>query len=179
MMEKQKMKAIIEAVLFAFGDGVEIKDIESALGCETRVARALIREMEEDYEAKDRGVRIVRFGDSYMMSTKKELFEYLIRIKEPSRTDILSDVLLETLAIVAYNQPVTRKQIEKIRGVNSHHAVNKLVEYGLVKEIGRMDVPGKPLLFGTTDLFYKRFGIPSKKELTSSHKKDEPSINLF
>ena len=101
------------------------------------------------------------------MCTKKEMYEYLIKIAKQPRKFVLTDVLLETLSIVAYKQPVTKLEIEKIRGVKSDHAVNKLVEYNLVCEVGRLDAPGRPLLFGTTEEFLRRFSIQSVEELPS------------
>ena len=99
------------------------------------------------------------------MCTKKQLYEYLIRVASQPKKQILTDVLLETLSIIAYKQPVTKQEIEKIRGVSSSHAVNKLVEYELVCEVGRLDAPGRPLLFGTTEVFLRNFGVNSLDEL--------------
>ena len=102
---------------------------------------------------------------SYQIGKKKEMYEYLIRIAKQPKRYVLTDVLLETLSIIAYKQPVTKLEIEKIRGVKSDHAVNKLVEYGLVEEVGRLDAPGRPLLFGTTEEFLRRFSVQSLDEL--------------
>ena len=106
---------------------------------------------------EDRGIRIIELEDSFQLCTKKEMYEYLIRVAKQPKRYALTDVLLETLSIVAYKQPVTKLEIEKIRGVKSDHAVNKLVEYGLIEETGRLDAPGRPLLFGTTEEFLRRF----------------------
>ena len=108
---------------------------------------------------------MIELENSYQLSTKKEMYEYLIRIAKQPKKHVLSDVLLETLSIIAYRQPVTRAEIEKIRGVSCEHAVNKLLEYELVKEIGRLDAPGKPILFGTTEEFLRSFGVQSLEEL--------------
>ena len=110
-------------------------------------------------------MRILELENSFQMCTKKEMYEYLIRIAKQPKKYVLTDVLLETLSIIAYKQPVTKLEVEKIRGVKSDHAVNKLVEYNLVCETGRMDAPGRPLLFGTTEEFLRRFGIQSVEEL--------------
>ena len=99
------------------------------------------------------------------MCTDSSMYEYLIRIAKQPKKRVLSDVLLETLSIIAYKQPVTKAEIEKIRGVSSDHAVNKLVEYGLVQELGRLDAPGRPMLFGTTEEFLRSFGVTSLEEL--------------
>ena len=121
--------------------------------------------MAKRYEKEDRGIQLIELENSYQLSTKKEMYEYLIRIAKQPKKHVLSDVLLETLSIIAYRQPVTRAEIEKIRGVSCEHAVNKLLEYELVKEIGRLDAPGKPILFGTTEEFLRSFGVQSLEEL--------------
>ena len=113
------------------------------------------------------GIRIVELEDSFQMCTKTEMYEYLIRIAKQPKRYALTDVQLETLSIIAYKQPVTKLEIEKIRGVKSDHAVNKLVEYNLICEVGRLDAPGRPLLFGTTEEFLRRFSIQSVEDLPS------------
>ena len=123
--------------------------------------------MRDKYEAQDRGVRIIELEDSFQMCTKTEMYEYLIRVANQPRKYVLTDVLLETLSNIAYKQPVTKLEIEKIRGVKSDHAVNKLVEYNLVCEMGRLDAPGRPILFGTTEEFLRRFSIQSVEDLPS------------
>ena len=101
------------------------------------------------------------------MCTKNEMYEYLVKIAKSPRKYVLTDSVLETLSIIAYKQPVTRAEVEKVRGVNSDHAINRLIEFELVTELGRMDAPGRPLLFGTTEEFLRRFGVPSLEELPS------------
>ena len=125
----------------------------------------MIYNLMDEYEAENRGVRIIELDNSFQMCTKKEVYEYLIRIAKQPKRYVLTDVVLETLSIIAYKQPVTKLEIEKIRGVKSDHAVNKLVEYGLVEEVGRLDAPGRPLLFGTTEEFLRRFSVQSLEEL--------------
>ena len=124
-----------------------------------------IHQMMDKYAKKDRGIRILELENSFQLCTKKEMYEYLIRIAKQPKKYVLTDVLLETLSIIAYKQPVTKLEVEKIRGVKSDHAVNKLVEYNLVCEVGRMEAPGRPLLFGTTEEFLRRFSIQSVEEL--------------
>ena len=121
--------------------------------------------MADRYEAEDRGVRIIELDNSFQMCTKPEAYEYLIRIAKQPKKYVLTDVLLETLSIIAYRQPVTKLEIEEIRGVKTDHAVNKLVEYELVQEVGRLDAPGRPILFGTTEEFLRHFGVTSLEEL--------------
>lgn len=160
-------EGIIEAILFAMGDSVELTKIAAAIEHDENTTRKMIRQMMDKYEAEDRGVRIVELDGSYQMCTKTELYDYLIRIAKQPKKFILTDVQLETLSIIAYKQPVTKLEIEKIRGVKSDHAVNKLVEYGLACEVGRLDAPGKPILFGTTEEFLRRFSVQSVDDLPS------------
>ena len=164
-MEIEKMQSAIEAILFTMGDSVELEKLASAIGHDEETTRKLIHNMMDKYEAADRGIRIIELDNAYQLCTKKEMYEYLIRIARTPRKYSLSDTLLETLSIIAYKQPVTKLEIEKIRGVKSDHAVNKLVEYGLVEETGRLDAPGRPLLFGTTEEFLRRFSVHSLDEL--------------
>ena len=124
-----------------------------------------LRDMMAAYERDDRGIRLIRLDDSYQLCTKKEYYEILIRIARTPRRISLTEVMMETLSIIAYKQPVTKLEIEKIRGVKSDHAVNKLIEYDLVCEKGRLDAPGRPILFGTTQEFLRHFGLESVKEL--------------
>ena len=165
--EMDKLQAAVEAILFTMGESVEVAKIASAIGHDEETTRKLIRGMMDRYDKEDRGIRIIELEDSFQLCTKKEMYEYLIRVARQPRRYTLTEVLLETLSIVAYKQPVTRLEIEKIRGVKSDHAVNKLVEYGLVEEKGRLEAPGRPLLFGTTEEFLRHFSLQSLDELPS------------
>ena len=164
-VEIKKLEGAIEAILFTMGDSVELGKIAAAVEHDEDTVRKIIHQMMDKYEEEDRGVRIVELENSFQMCTKPEMYEYLIRVAKQPRRYVLTDVQLETLSIIAYRQPVTKLEIEKIRGVKSDHAVNKLVEYDLVCEVGRMDAPGKPILFGTTEEFLRRFGIHSLEDL--------------
>ncbi len=164
-MEIKKLQGIIEAILFTMGESVELSRIAAAIEHDEETTRKMIYNMMDEYEAENRGIRIIELDDAFQMCTKKEAYEYLIRIAKQPKRYVLTDVVLETLSIVAYKQPVTKLEIEKIRGVKSDHAVNKLVEYGLVEEVGRLDAPGRPLLFGTTEEFLRRFSVQSLDEL--------------
>ena len=164
-MEINKLEAVIEAILFTMGDSVEISKIAAAIEHDEDTTRKLIHNMMDKYENENRGIKIIELEDSYQMCTKQDMYEYLIRVAKQPRKYVLTDVQLETLSIIAYKQPVTKLEIEKIRGVKSDHAVNKLVEYNLVEEKGRLDAPGRPLLFGTSEEFLRRFGIQSTNEL--------------
>lgn len=121
--------------------------------------------MMDRYQEENRGIQIIEMDHSYQLCTKREYYDTLINIVKQPQKIVLTDVLLETLSIVAYKQPVTRLEIEKIRGVKSDHAVNKLVEYNLIRELGRLDAPGRPLLFGTTEEFLRHFGVQSLEDL--------------
>ena len=164
-MELEKREAAIEAILFTMGDVVEAEKIAAAIELDTPSTEKLLHEMMERYREEDRGIQMIELDHSYQLCTKKEYYETLIKIARQPQKIVLTDVLMETLSIIAYKQPVTRIEIEKIRGVKSDHAVNKLVEFGLVKELGRLDAPGKPLLFGTTEEFLRHFGVQSLEEL--------------
>ena len=159
-------KAVVEAVLFAMGNSVELKKLASVLNMSDTETKALIGSMQEEYNSDvNRGITIVELEGSVQMCSKTEMYEHLMKIATVPKHYSLTDTVLETLSIVAYKQPVTRIEIEKIRGVNCDHAVNKLLEYGLITELGRLDAPGRPLLFGTTEEFLRCFGVKSLDEL--------------
>lgn len=164
-MEEKNYKPIIEAILFTMGESVELSKIADAIELDKKETKKILDEMIEEYSNGERGIAIVELDGAYQMCTKAEMYDYLIRIAKQPKKRVLTDVLLETLSIIAYKQPVTRLEIEKIRGVSSDHAVSKLVEYGLVCELGRLDAPGRPLLFGTTEEFLRSFGVHSVDEL--------------
>ena len=164
-MEISRLEGIIEAILFTMGNSVELSKIAAAIGHDEETTRKVIHNMMDKYETDDRGIHIIELEDSFQMCTKPQMYEYLIKVARQPRRYVLTDVQLETLSIIAYRQPVTKLEIEKIRGVKSDHAVNKLVEYDLVCEVGRLDAPGKPILFGTTEEFLRRFSIHSLDEL--------------
>ena len=155
----------VEAILFAMGDSVELKKIAAAVELPEDMARQVVYRLMEKYDLPESGVKIIELGDSFQMCTKPEYYEYLIRVAKQPKKQALTDVLLETLSIVAYKQPVTKIEIEKIRGVSCDHAVNKLIEFDLIEEKGRLDAPGRPILFGTTEEFLRCFGLQSLGEL--------------
>ena len=124
-----------------------------------------MHQMMDHYNEEQRGMKIIELENAFQLCTRPEMYEYLIRVAKQPKKHVLTDVLLETLSIIAYKQPITKAEIEKIRGVKSDHAVNKLVEYNLVMELGRLDAPGKPILFGTTEEFLRNFGVQSIEDL--------------
>ena len=164
-MEDKNYEAIIEAILFTMGESVEIEKIAATVELDKKEVKKILDSMIEKYEAEQRGLQIMELDGAYQMCTRSEMYEYLIKIAKQPKRHVLTDVLLETLSIIAYKQPITRVEIEKIRGVSCDHAVNKLVEYNLVCELGRLDAPGRPLLFGTTEEFLRSFGVHSIDEL--------------
>lgn len=164
-MSRAEMEAVIEAILFTMGDSVEVSRIAKVIEQDIETTKKLIHNMMDKYEEEDRGIRIIELENAFQMCTKKEMYEYLIQIAKQPRRYVLTDVVLETLSIIAYKQPITKIEIERIRGVKSDHAVNKLIEYNLVAEVGRLDTPGRPILFGTTEEFLRRFGVQSVDEL--------------
>lgn len=164
-MGAKKAKSIIEAILFTMGESVEVSKLANALEMGEDEVRWLTYELMREYEQDERGFRIIELEDSFQMCTTTEMYEYLIRIAKQPKKHVLTDVVLETLSIVAYKQPVTRLEIEKIRGVSCEHAINKLMEYGLICELGRLDAPGRPILFGTSEEFLRCFGVTSLDDL--------------
>ena len=165
MAEEKNWKAVIEGILFTMGRSVRISQIAAALALAEEQVRTLAEEMMKEYEDSGRGIHMIELEDSLQLCTKAEYYEYLIRIAAQPKKHVMTDALLETLSIVAYKQPITKSEIERIRGVKSDHAINKLVEYDLIEEVGRMDAPGKPILFATTEEFLRSFGVSSLMDL--------------
>lgn len=165
LMEIKKLEAAIEAILFTMGESVEVSKIAKAIEHDEATTRKIIKNMMDKYEEEDRGIKIIELEDAFQMCTKTELYDYLIKVASQPKKQVLTDVMLETLSIIAYKQPVTRAEIENIRGVKCDHAVNKLIEYNLISEVGRLDAPGRPLLFGTTEEFLRKFGVKSIDDL--------------
>ena len=140
-MDRQREKAILEAILFTMGESVEVGRLAAVIEKEEGYTRELLTELKEEYDKRECGITLMELEGSFQMCTKAEMYEYLIKIAKTPRKYVLTDTLLETLSIVAYKQPVTRAEIEKIRGVSCDHAVNRLIEFGLIMEVGRMMLP--------------------------------------
>ena len=162
---EKHLEAVVEAVLFTMGKSVELRQLAIATGQSEEETRQAVERLKARYDKEERGMEIIELEDSYQMCTRTGYYENLIRVAAAPKKQVLSDVVLETLAIIAYKQPVTKADIEKIRGVKSDHAVNRLIEYNLVYEAGRLDAPGKPALFATTEEFLRRFGVSSTENL--------------
>ena len=164
-VEREKAKAVLEAILFTLGDSVEISRLAEVIEENKKVTKELLEEMKQSYRAEDKGIELIELEDAVQLCTKNEMYEYLIKIARTPRKHVLSDTMLETLSIIAYKQPVTKLDIERIRGVSGDFAVNRLLEYNLIQELGRLDAPGRPMLFGTTEQFLRSFGVKSLSDL--------------
>ena len=159
-------KAIIESILFASGESVPAKRISEVMNLPENEVTKLLWELKDEYDSNpERGIHIIQLEDNYQLCTKREFYDYIRTLREKNRRASLTNAGLEVLSVVAYNQPVTRGTIEFIRGVNSDGPLNNLISAGLVKEVGRLDAPGRPILFGTTEDFLRCFNIPSLSEL--------------
>ena len=164
-MDIREMEAALEGILFTMGDSVSPDKMAKALDVEESEVTECLDNMMKRLDEEGRGIRIIKLENSYQMCTSADIYEYLIKLAKQPKKYVLTEVLLETLSIIAYKQPVTKSEIDKIRGVSSGHAVNKLVDYNLVEEVGRLDAPGRPMLFGTTEDFLRSFGVSSIEEL--------------
>ena len=173
---KSDWEAIVEAVLFTMGNSVELRQLAAAIDQSENVARRVVTSLQKRYQKENRGMQIIELENAYQMCTRAEYYENLIRVASAPKKHVLTDVVLETLSIIAYKQPVTKMEISKIRGVSSDHAVNRLVEYGLVYEAGRLDAPGRPALFATTEEFLRRFGVGSTTDLPTMNPEQEEEI---
>lgn len=164
-MEIREMEAVIEGLLFAAGDPLELEKIAEILEIDKKSARLILNNMVINYGNSKRGIMMREIDGSYQLCTRFEHYDYIRRLFEPRQKQALSQAAFETLAIIAYNQPITRNKIEQIRGVNSDSAVTRLVERNLVREAGRLDSPGKPVLYETTEEFLRSFGFKSTADL--------------
>lgn len=164
-MEIEKAKATIEAILFACGREVERKELMAALELSEEDLLTIIESMKQDYEAQNRGIEIIKVQDAFQLTTKKEFYEYIYPIFDKRSKPNLSNAALEVLAIIAYNPKITRAEIEAIRGVSSDGTMYKLLEYNLIENVGKADLPGRPSMYGVTKDFLKMFGITSLEEL--------------
>ena len=164
-MEIEKIKSIIEAILFAAGRQVSIKELMISLEMPKEDLENIIISMQEEYKAEKRGIEIIKVEDSYQLCTKKEIYEYIYPILDKRSKPNLSNASLETLAIIAYNPKITRAEIESIRGVSADACIYKLLEYGLIQEAGKSDLPGKPMTYVTSNEFLKMFGYTSLNDL--------------
>ncbi len=175
--------SVLESLLFVAGDeGVSFKTIMDILEIEEVPAKKLLEDLAKEFENSNHGIILEQFGTNYKFVTKRENKKYIQRLVESEENDYLSQSALEILAIIAYNEPITRTSIDAIRGVNSSYGVRKLVLKELIKEVGKSDLPGRPILYGTTDRFLDYFGLTSKQDLPKLNlveKADIDETNLF
>ena len=164
-MEINQKKSIIEAILFAAGRPVTKNELILALEISAEDIDNIIKNMQEEYKKEDRGIDLIQVENSYQLCTKKELYEYIYSILDKRSKPNLSNAALETLSIIAYNPKITRAEIEAIRGVSADACVYKLLEYGLIEEAGKIDLPGKPMSYKTTGDFLRMFGYNSLGDL--------------
>lgn len=165
-------KAVLEGLLFVVGeDGLTLDQIEDVLELEEEAAKELLKELKHDYEDDNRGLRIDFLGNRFKLTTKYEHKKYYQKLIENPETNTLSQSALETLAIIAYNEPITRVAVDALRGVGSVQMIRKLVAKGFIKEVGRSDLPGRPILYETTSDFLDYFGLSSIDDL--------PDMNQF
>ncbi|NLY30794.1 MAG: SMC-Scp complex subunit ScpB [Firmicutes bacterium] len=164
-MSPQKAKAILEAIIFAAAKPVPLKNLAAAIGWEEPMTELLLAEMMREYQHPQRGIELCKVAGGYQFTTKPWMAPYLEAFQRPEVTSGLSQAALETLAIIAYRQPVTKVEIEDIRGVRSDSAINTLLERELIEEKGRQDAPGRPILLGTTQKFLECFGLADLGDL--------------
>ena len=169
--KKDRIKSIIESILFVTGEPLSLREIAINLEMPPRYVEEVLNEMILDYETSSRGIKLISIKDEYQLVTKSENSDYIQKLLKKNKIQSLSQASLESLAIIAYKQPITRIDIDEIRGVKSESAIQKLIEKNLIKESGRLDVPGRPILYSTTDEFLRQFELNDLKEL--------PSLDLF
>lgn len=170
-LKKNSLKSAIESLLFASGEPLSLQDLVNHLEEKSKLIEIIIEEMMEEYEISNRGIKIICIKGSYQLVTKAQNADYIQKLLKKNKRQSLSQASIESLAIVAYKQPITRIDIDEIRGVKSESAIQRLMEKELIKELGRLDVPGRPILYGTTEEFLRQFELKDLKEL--------PSLDLF
>ncbi|MEE3420639.1 MAG: SMC-Scp complex subunit ScpB [Lachnospiraceae bacterium] len=160
-----EQEAAVEAILFAKGSAVPLEDLARALGLEEEEADRIVHAFMEEWNSGEHGTEILELEGSFQMCTRRKYYPELITLELNPKKPRLSGAALEALSIIAYRQPVTKSEVDRIRGVNSDHAINRLIEFDLVCELGRAETPGRPILFGTTQEFLRLFGVSSPSDL--------------
>lgn len=164
-MDNEKIKGIIEGILFASARNVKMRELMMILDLDADTINKLILEMQDDYKNENRGIEIVKVGDGFELASKKEYYEYLYSILDKRMKPQLSNAAMEVLSIIAYNNRITKSDIDTIRGVDSSGTIYKLQDYGLVEQAGKADLPGKPMTYKVTNEFLKMFDLKSLKDL--------------
>lgn len=177
-MQNNRLGGIIESILFVCGEAMPLHTLADALGHEVGVVSAALDALEQDYAAVDRGLQLKRFADQVQLVSKAEYATYVERVLQPVQRQSLSQAALETLVIVAYRQPVTRQEVEAVRGVKCDYSLQSLMQKGLIMDAGRKETLGRPILYATTDAFLSHFGLtgltdlPKLPELTETQQKE-------
>ena len=177
-MQLTEKEAIVEGLLFAAGGVVKESSIESILEEKEIEVNKIIESINQKFEAENRAIMIRKINDGYQMCTKSQYHKYISKLFDTKQKQNLSQATMETLAIIAYKQPVTRQEIEKLRGVNSDRSVSILSEYGLIEDVGRLDAPGRPLIYSTTEEFLRVFGYSSLKDLPKFKVEEKNADNI-
>ncbi|AFS78421.1 segregation and condensation protein B [Gottschalkia acidurici 9a] len=164
-MDKREIKSVIEGLLFTWGDPLSIKDIRDVLEIPEKEVNDILHEMIDEFNYERRGIQILKTNNTYQLGTRAEHFEWMKKLCVPKESKTLSAAALETLSIIAYKQPIIKSEIEAIRGVKCDKAISTLLEKKLIKEAGRLEKTGRPILYGTTDEFLKCFGLDTLKQL--------------
>lgn len=180
---KSDIKSAIESMLFVSGEPLALRELSNNLELKEKNVEEILSEMANEYEDKSRGIRLISINGAYQLVTKSENSDFVQKLLKKNKKHSLSQASIESLAIIAYKQPITRIDIDEIRGVKSESAIARLIERGLIKDIGRLEVPGRPILYGTTDEFLRQFGLKTIKELPSldlySDEETQSSIDLL
>jgi len=181
ILEEREIKAIIEALLFIWGEPLSIKDISHILEIDEKRAKSIMQEMIDDFDFNRRGIKIIRIENHYQFCTRPEHYSWISKLSQQKDSKTLSTAALETLSIIAYRQPITKNEIDAVRGVRSDKAIETLVNKRLVEEKGRLERTGRPIIYGTTDEFLRYFGLESLEdlpELENFEVSDENLMNL-
>ena len=183
LSRKSDIKSAIESMLFVSGEPLALRELSNNLELKEKNVEEILSEMANEYEDKSRGIRLISINGAYQLVTKSENSDFVQKLLKKNKKHSLSRASIESLAIIAYKQPITRIDIDEIRGVKSESAIARLIERGLIKDIGRLEVPGRPILYGTTDEFLRQFGLKTIKELPSldlySDEETQSSIDLL
>ena len=183
LSRKSDIKSAIESMLVVSGEPLALRELSNNLELKEKNVEEILSEMANEYEDKSRGIRLISINGAYQLVTKSENSDFVQKLLKKNKKHSLSQASIESLAIIAYKQPITRIDIDEIRGVKSESAIARLIERGLIKDIGRLEVPGRPILYGTTDEFLRQFGLKTIKELPSldlySDEETQSSIDLL
>ncbi len=175
-MDINEKKAIIESLMFIWGEPLSVDTISEVIGLNKKETFEILKEMKDEFDYHRRGVKITQVNNCFELSTRPEHYEWIKKLCVPKYNKSLSNAALETLSIIAYKQPITRMEVETIRGVKCDRSIKTLIDKNLVKELGRLDKPGKPIIYGTTDYFLKYFGLKNLDELPKIKELDNIDI---